>query len=164
MAPQCKQDDIIPLSEPLTTRSGKVISSIPIKVGTIITIPTLPLNKSKLLWGEDSLQFKPERWLNSESGITGKAKELQGYHHLITFLDGPRTCLGRGFALGEIKVSGRSSLDDLLSSTYGVLTWVLSYVGCDFHSCTPIYVRASRRERRDDWGKVRSNEECSSST
>ena len=102
---QCKQDDILPLTSPLTTPSGEVLNSLPVPAGTILTIPLLPMNKSKLLWGEDSLVFKPERWLDPEMGISGKAKEIQGYHHLLTFLDGPRTCLGRAFAIAETKVT-----------------------------------------------------------
>jgi len=31
-------------------------------------------------------------------------QEISGYRHLLTFGDGPRVCLGRGFALAEIKV------------------------------------------------------------
>ncbi|KAK0448192.1 hypothetical protein EV421DRAFT_1705921, partial [Armillaria borealis] len=34
-----------------------------------------------------------------------RAKEIQGHRHLLTFLDGPKTCLGKAFALTELKVS-----------------------------------------------------------
>ncbi|KAJ7066902.1 hypothetical protein B0H15DRAFT_794207, partial [Mycena belliarum] len=34
-----------------------------------------------------------------------RAKEIQGYHHcLLTFLEVPRTCLGKWFALAEFTV------------------------------------------------------------
>jgi cytochrome P450 len=32
------------------------------------------------------------------------AKEMKSYRHILTFSDGPRTCLGKGFALAEFKV------------------------------------------------------------
>jgi len=32
-----------------------------------------------------------------------RAKEIQGHRHILTFSDGPRTCLGRSFALAEFK-------------------------------------------------------------
>lgn len=63
------------------------------------------MNRSTSFWGPDAKEFKPERWLDDESGVPEKAKEVQGYHHLLTFVDGPRTCLGKGFALAEFKVS-----------------------------------------------------------
>ena len=68
-------------------------------------MPISAINRSKVLWGEDALEFKPERWMNGESGLSKSAKELQGFHHLLTFIDGPRQCLGKTFAVTEIKVS-----------------------------------------------------------
>jgi cytochrome P450 len=65
------------------------------------------MNRATAIWGPDAKEFKPERWLDNESGLTARAKEIQGYHHLLTFIDGPRTCLGKGFALTEFKVSRR---------------------------------------------------------
>ena len=59
-------------------------------------------NRSETFWGPDSRQFNPERWLND---LTYPAKDLHGYRHLYTFADGQRMCLGRGFALAELKVS-----------------------------------------------------------
>ena len=38
------------------------------------------------------------------SGVVGKAKEIVGHRHILTFSDGPRTCLGKGFALANFKV------------------------------------------------------------
>ena len=34
-----------------------------------------------------------------ETGIPEKAREIHGYSHLLAFSDGPRTCLGRQFAI-----------------------------------------------------------------
>ncbi|KAG2364259.1 cytochrome P450 [Suillus spraguei] len=95
-------DDVIPLSEPVCTVSGKMIDSISVAKGTLITISTAAINRSSTIWGPDAKEFKPDRWL-TEDGITGKAKEVQGHRHLLTFVDGPRTCLGKDFAITEIK-------------------------------------------------------------
>jgi cytochrome P450 len=73
----------------------------------LIVVPILALNTLDTYWGEDSTVFKPERWSEIESGTKeapGRIGELKGYRHLMTFLDGPRTCLGKGFALAEFKV------------------------------------------------------------
>jgi hypothetical protein len=78
--------------------------SISIAKGTLITIPGAAINRSSAIWGSDAKEFKPDRWL-TEDGISGKAKEVQGHRHLLTFVDGPRTCLGKDFAIAEFKVS-----------------------------------------------------------
>ncbi|KAH7925025.1 cytochrome P450 [Leucogyrophana mollusca] len=96
------EDDIIPLSDPIRTASGNYVDYISIAKGTLVSIPMRAINRSEVFWGADAKEFKPERWLD-EAGITGRAKELQGHRHLLTFVDGPRMCLGKGFALAEIK-------------------------------------------------------------
>jgi cytochrome P450 len=53
-------------------------------------------------WGEGALEFRPERWL--EEDVHVKAKDFQGHRHLLTFIDGPRICIGKGFAVMEFKV------------------------------------------------------------
>ncbi|KAG2124463.1 cytochrome P450 [Suillus cothurnatus] len=95
-------DDVIPLSEPVCTESGEMTDSISIAKGTLITIPGAAINRSLAIWGPDAKEFKPDRWL-TEDGISGKAKEVQGHRHLLTFVDGPRTCLGKDFAVAEFK-------------------------------------------------------------
>ncbi|KAG1866200.1 cytochrome P450 [Suillus subluteus] len=95
-------DDVIPLSEPVRTESGEMTDSISIAKGTLITISGTSINRSSAIWGPDAKEFKPDRWL-TEDGISGKAKEVQGHRHLLTFVDGPRTCLGKDFAITEFK-------------------------------------------------------------
>ncbi|KAJ7124543.1 cytochrome P450 [Mycena epipterygia] len=97
---QC--DDIIPLGTPIVTPSGETISSIVIAKGSGVTAPIRCVNRSEALWGPDAKEFKPERWFED---ITVRAKELQGHRHLLTFHDGPRTCLGKSFALAEFKAT-----------------------------------------------------------
>ncbi|KAJ6553276.1 cytochrome P450 [Mycena capillaripes] len=93
-------DDIIPLGTPIITPSGETITSLNVAAGTGVILPIRCVNRSDEFWGADAKVFKPERWFED---ITDRAKELQGYHHLLTFHDGPRICLGRAFALAEIK-------------------------------------------------------------
>ncbi|KAG2144209.1 cytochrome P450 [Suillus clintonianus] len=96
------EDDVIPLSEPVRTASGKMTDSLSIAKGTLFTISVASINRSLAIWGPDAKEFKPERWL-AEEGIGGKAKDVQGHRHLLTFVDGPRTCLGKDFAVAELK-------------------------------------------------------------
>lgn len=91
----------------------------------MLSIPIAGVNRSEALWGEDADKFDPNRWLQSdakeeedEDGVSkeptavtaGRAAEVHGYRHLLTFANGPRTCLGRNFALVEIKVRRSPSI------------------------------------------------------
>lgn len=57
-------DTILPLSEPIVGIDGKMIAEIPIARGTEIYVGILGSNTNKAMWGEDALEWKPERWLS----------------------------------------------------------------------------------------------------
>lgn len=100
-----REDDVIPVLYPLTTRDGQVVDHIVVKKGQGVSVPIRLLGRSTVFWGEDAKEFRPQRWLEmQEEKGSLKAKELSGYRHLLTFSDGPRTCLGKAFALVEFKV------------------------------------------------------------
>jgi cytochrome P450 len=68
-------DDVIPLSQPVTLRDGREVDHITIKKGQELHIPILAINKSKDLWGEDAEDFRPERWLEGlPSQVTDNVK------------------------------------------------------------------------------------------
>ncbi|KAI9059020.1 cytochrome P450 [Trametes sanguinea] len=96
------KDDVIPLSQPLRLPNGELTDHVAVPAGQHITVPIAAINTSTKFWGEDAREFRPERWLTPQ-GIPKKAQEVQGHRHLLTFVDGPRMCLGRGFALAEFK-------------------------------------------------------------
>ena len=116
------EDDVVPLSHPILTASGELADSIFVARGTALRIPIAGVNRSEALWGEDANEFDPTRWLRSGSGeatvedemlkdpVGGRAAEIHGYRHLLTFSNGPRACLGRNFALVEFKVRRLPSL------------------------------------------------------
>jgi len=89
------------LLSPVRIRDGQLVNSVAIAKGTTITVNIRAVNRSEAFWGPDAKEFKPERWL-AEDGIVC-AKDIQAYRHLLTFSDGPRTCLGKSFALTEFK-------------------------------------------------------------
>ena len=101
---QATEDDVIPLSEPVRTRSGDLVDSITIAKGTRIGISVACMNRSTAIWGPDARELRPQRWLEQD-GLPKKVQEIQGHRHLLTFSDGSRACLGKGFALAEFKVS-----------------------------------------------------------
>lgn len=107
VARMASRDDVIPLGNPIRTPGGEVISEMVVAKGTPVTCPVAYINQSEDLWGPDAKEFKPVRWIEDESGKDGigaGVKEIKGYHHLLTFSEGPRFCIGRNIAVGNFKV------------------------------------------------------------
>ncbi|KAK0191590.1 cytochrome P450 [Armillaria mellea] len=98
------EDDVLPLSQPLTTVDGDIVSSIAIKAGQVFQIPSVVQNVDPNVWGEDAAEFKPERWLRPD-GVPSAAQLPSGpYGNVASFLDGPRSCIGWRLALLEFKI------------------------------------------------------------
>jgi len=94
------RDDCIPLSKPFTDRKGIAHNEIRIRKSQSITIPIAVINRDKSIWGEDSTEFNPERWAN----IPDAAASVPGvWSNLMTFIGGPRACIGYRFSLVETK-------------------------------------------------------------
>ncbi|KAJ6622026.1 cytochrome P450 [Mycena sp. CBHHK59/15] len=94
------QDDVVALATPFTDTNGAVHETIRIRKGDAIFIPILTLNRDKAIWGPDALEFVPERW-ESAPPISNTIPGVWG--HMLTFLGGPRGCIGYRFALVEMK-------------------------------------------------------------
>ncbi|KAF9235972.1 cytochrome P450 [Melanogaster broomeanus] len=94
------RDDLIPLKRPFTDKRGAVHDRIRIMKGDLIVIPIVAMNTSEELWGPDAHEFKPERWENVPEAVS----DIPGvWNHLLTFLGGPRGCIGYRFAVVEMK-------------------------------------------------------------
>ncbi|KAG6332881.1 hypothetical protein ID866_6206 [Astraeus odoratus] len=98
-----EDDDVIPLSRPLRTRSGETVDNISVIRGMEVVIPLASINRSEAVWGPDAKVFRPERWLEPD-GITENARGIPGHRHLLTFGDGAKTCLGKFFIIAEFKI------------------------------------------------------------
>ncbi|KAJ7289234.1 cytochrome P450 [Mycena rebaudengoi] len=111
------RDDVIPLSTPYTDVNGTVHESLRILKGQDVVLPIRELNRDPEIWGPDSLEFKclvfvcylhctrsrkfrPERW-EASTAITNSIPGAWG--HMLTFLGGPRSCIGLRFSLVELK-------------------------------------------------------------
>lgn len=97
-----ERDDILPLSQPIVGTDGKPIYEIPIKAGQTIHIPTVAINRLASVWG-DGDAFRPERWIEKKN-LPGPDHLPGTWSHILTFLTGPRSCLGYRLAIFEMKV------------------------------------------------------------
>ena len=69
-----------------------------VPAGTKIVLATNAINMSKALWGSDADEFNPDRWMGAGRANTGGAESNYSF---MTFLHGPRSCIGQAFAKAE---------------------------------------------------------------
>jgi cytochrome P450 len=90
----------------------------PVPAGTRLLIAPWAINRSPDLWGEKADQFVPNRWL--EGGMANTGGATSNYANM-TFLHGPRSCIGQGFAKAEFKC--------LLAVLAGAMKWEMADPG-----------------------------------
>ncbi|KAK9446909.1 cytochrome P450 [Limtongia smithiae] len=82
-----------------TTRMASedvIIAGEHVPKGTFFMISPAIMNRKRELWGPDALEFKPDRW---DDPATATLSNMA----FLTFLQGPRACIGRRFAELEFK-------------------------------------------------------------
>ncbi|KAJ7890169.1 cytochrome P450 [Mycena olivaceomarginata] len=84
------QDTTIPLSDPIITSTGP-INRIPVLKGQHVMLCIAAYQRLESRWGADSHDFNPFRWLD---GTEFRKEAVGPYANLLSFLGGPRTCLG----------------------------------------------------------------------
>ncbi|EXM22893.1 Cytochrome P450, E-class, group I [Fusarium oxysporum f. sp. vasinfectum] len=98
--------------------------------GTDIMVSIWYINRSEAIWGPDATEFKPERWI-TDDGKPNQNGGASSNYNFLTFLHGPRSCIGQGFAKAELRcllaTMVRSfewtlAMDDKLVMPRGVIT------------------------------------------
>jgi len=51
---------------PVRSSAGELLTVVPVPKGTTLLIDISAANRSKLTWGEDAREWKPQRWLISD--------------------------------------------------------------------------------------------------
>ncbi|KAK4128624.1 cytochrome P450 [Parathielavia appendiculata] len=84
---------------PMTVRESvedDCISGYHVPAKTVTYMLSNAINRMEWFWGEDADEFDPDRWDNLPKSAVPNA--------FMTFLQGPRGCIGRKFAEVEMKV------------------------------------------------------------
>ncbi|KAJ9553960.1 LOW QUALITY PROTEIN: hypothetical protein OSB04_018005 [Centaurea solstitialis] len=66
---------------------------------TKIIISMYSMGRMKSIWGEDCMEFKPERWILGSEGIKHEPS-----YKFAAFGAGPRTCVAKNMALSQLKI------------------------------------------------------------
>ncbi|KAH7259238.1 cytochrome P450 [Fusarium redolens] len=98
--------------------------------GTDIMVSIWYINRSEAIWGPDATEFKPERWI-TDDGKPNQNGGASSNYNFLTFLHGPRSCIGQGFAKAEMRCllatmirsfEWKLAMDDKLVMPRGVIT------------------------------------------
>ena len=118
---------------PLTMRQAlrdTQIGSQFIPQGTDIIVSIWYINRAPSIWGPDAAEFRPERWINDD-GKPNQHGGASSNYNFLTFLHGPRSCIGQGFAKAEMRCllanmvkafEWTLAMDDTLVLPRGVIT------------------------------------------
>ncbi|MFS7994019.1 putative cytochrome P450 [Helianthus anomalus] len=66
---------------------------------TRIILPLYAMGRMKLIWGDDCMEFNPERWISKGGGIKHEPS-----YKFVAFGSGPRACVGKDMALSQLKI------------------------------------------------------------
>ncbi|KAF8466991.1 cytochrome P450 [Kalaharituber pfeilii] len=86
---------------PMTSRVAAEDTSLGgyyIPKGTMVVLCPWAVNRSKKIWGPTADVFDPDRWKQRKEG-----KEGVSNYDFMTFLHGPRSCMGKDFSRLEFK-------------------------------------------------------------
>ncbi|TFK80502.1 cytochrome P450 [Polyporus arcularius HHB13444] len=98
------KDMAVPLTWPVRGKSGVMMTEIPVTKGTFVVVDIQHSNINKELWGEDALEWRPERWLTELPSQLHDARIPGVYSNLLTFSGGTRSCIGFKFSQLEMKI------------------------------------------------------------
>lgn len=92
----------IPVSGRHTTRPTTVAGHF-IPTGTTLFVVPWAINRNPAFWGADADSFVPERWIDASSGRATMNGGAESNYAFLTFLHGPRSCIGEKFARSELR-------------------------------------------------------------
>ncbi|CAA9959842.1 hypothetical protein CFE70_003285 [Pyrenophora teres f. teres 0-1] len=92
----------IPLTPRVAIRDT-IIADQFVPVGTTVFLLPWAINRNPALWGADAEEFVPDRWIDKETGRATMNGGAASNYSFLTFLHGPRSCIGERFARAEMR-------------------------------------------------------------
>ncbi|RDX52864.1 cytochrome P450 [Lentinus brumalis] len=98
------KDIVLPLTWPVRGKDGSMMHELFVPKGTGILPNLQASNCNRALWGEDAMEWRPERWTEQLPEELDEARIPGVYSNLMTFSGGSRSCIGFKFSQLEMKV------------------------------------------------------------
>ncbi|XP_030956144.1 alkane hydroxylase MAH1-like [Quercus lobata] len=89
----------VPFEHKCSVQSDILPSGHSIRPNTTMIYSLYSMGRMESIWGQDCLDFKPERWISERGGIVHVPS-----FKFITFNAGPRTCLGKDITFIQMKI------------------------------------------------------------
>ncbi|KAK7260680.1 hypothetical protein RIF29_26927 [Crotalaria pallida] len=89
----------IPFERKQAIKSDVLPSGHYVKQDTMILLSLYAMGRLEDTWGEDCLEYKPERWISDRGGIVYVPS-----YKFLSFNAGPRTCLGKDMSFIQLKM------------------------------------------------------------
>lgn len=90
----------IPANVKMAKKDTELSDGTFVQASTSVTIPAYVMGRLENVWGPDVKQFKPERWIDPDTGTIRRVSAFKDN----AFGAGPRKCLGMALATTEIKM------------------------------------------------------------
>lgn len=74
--------------------------------GTTLILCPYAINRAPIFWGDNAEEFVPERWIDTDKNgnlVPNNNGGASTNFAQITFLHGPRACIGKDFARAELR-------------------------------------------------------------
>ncbi|GAU43029.1 hypothetical protein TSUD_12840 [Trifolium subterraneum] len=130
----------VPFQHKCAIKSDVLPSGHYVSPNTKLIYSLYAMGRMEQIWGEDCMEFKPERWISDR----GQIIHVPSYK-FIAFNAGPRSCLGKDISFVEMKMVAASIL------------WKFHIQVVEGHSVTP---RVSVVLRMGRGLKVKVNKRC----
>ncbi|KAJ8765797.1 hypothetical protein K2173_014919 [Erythroxylum novogranatense] len=88
----------VPFQHKLPVKEDTLPSGHTVNPKTKILFSLYAMARMSSIWGDDCLEFKPERWISEHGGIKHEPS-----YRFLAFNAGPRTCLGKEVAFIQMK-------------------------------------------------------------
>ncbi|KAG2344709.1 cytochrome P450 [Suillus weaverae] len=102
-------DIVLPFSRPVKGDDGTYMREVLVPKNTNVIVSILNSNRDPGIWGDDALEWKPERWLSPlpqsvvDAGIP-LSPVMTYFSSRMTFIGGGRACIGFMFSELEMKI------------------------------------------------------------
>ena len=89
----------VPYDHKCAIKSDTLPSGHHVSPNTMILYSLYAMGRMEQIWGDDCMEFKPERWISERGDIIHVPS-----HKFIAFNTGPRSCLGKDITFTEMKM------------------------------------------------------------